>query len=139
MKHISLTLIVCLFACCFGCKSNLPPDLPKLYPCKVTITLDGVPTEGVSVTFSPSDGAKWPAGGTTEPDGTAMLNTNGQYPGVAAGQYKVILYKDSVEVIGETVKESLLIGKDYTSARTTPLDYTMEAQASEVTFDAKSK
>lgn len=139
MKHALSPLSICLVVCFIGCQQDLPSDLPKLYSCKVTVSIDGTPTEGVAVTFSPSDGAKWPAMGTTGPDGSVSLTTNGRFPGVAAGQYKIILYKDSVEVVGETVKETLLIGQSYTSAATTPLEYTMETKASTVEFDAKSR
>ena len=77
--------------------------------------------------------------GTTGPGGLATLSTNGRFPGAAAGQYKVVIYKEEVKVVGEDVFETLLVGRAYTSSVTTPLEYTMEAKAAEVTFEAKSR
>ena len=120
-----------------GCWSNLPKDLPKLYPCKVTVLIGGQPVEGVNVTLSPSDGSKWSAGGKTDATGTVSVNTSGMYPGAAAGEYNVMLYKVDVKIVNEFTppQEFPVIKPEYNTAKTTPLTYTMEAKASETTFD----
>lgn len=95
MKYFSHLLIVLgLFVAIVGCgKSNLPPDLPKLVPCKITVTQEGSPLENAKVFLQPEDGSKWNATGNTNAQGETVLMTHGMYNGVPEGKYKVLISK----------------------------------------------
>lgn len=59
-----------------------------------TVTLDGQPLEGVTVTFIPQDGAesRYSPAASTEADGSFSLSTINKQ-GALAGKYKVVLSK----------------------------------------------
>lgn len=94
MKHIlSVFIVLGLFV---GCnEQKLPPDIPKLSPCKITITQGGSPLAGASVFLEPVDAAnkKWNASGSTDASGTAEMRTQGMYAGAVAGKHKVVVSK----------------------------------------------
>ena len=82
-----------------GCGfQRLPKGMPKLYPCTVKITAGSAPVEGASVTFVPASGenSSYTAGGTTNADGTAVMQVNGRYSGVPLGKYRVTVKKTTV-------------------------------------------
>ena len=78
-----------------GCGgSDLPPDMPKIYPTTITITQDDRPLEGASVVLVPMDPSNtWHAGATTDAAGNAVMLTHTQYNGVVPGKYFVIVSK----------------------------------------------
>lgn len=99
------TWIACLFVT--GCGEKLPPDLPKLHPASVRITLDGVPLKKAIVTLTPDHStpgqSNLPVTGVTDDQGVAVLKTNGRYNGSPAGKYKVCVSK-SAAIEGRTSK-----------------------------------
>lgn len=94
MKNIFLCAFAFVFLVTFGCGSDLPKGMPKLQPVKVTVTYDnGKPLANAMVTFLNTDNTllRWNSTGTTGNDGVATLNTQGSYPGVPMGTYKVVI------------------------------------------------
>jgi hypothetical protein len=65
-------------------------DGPALYPVTGSVSLDGKPVDGASVTFISSDGQ--PVFATTDSSGNYAMLTNGK-PGVPVGEYKVTVSK----------------------------------------------
>lgn len=123
MRHKKiLALILFLVASASACSRKLPADLPKLYSCRVTISAGGSPVEDAMVTFIAED-SKWSAIGTTDSAGAASLQTNGRYPGVAAGQYKVTVQKYHVIPRGEDFapEEISLVDPKYSKSENTIL------------------
>jgi hypothetical protein len=78
-----------------GCgRTNVPPDLPKLVSCQITVQQEGKPLVDASVSLAPQDGSKWNATGSTNERGIAEMFTHGMYRGVAEGKYKVVVSKN---------------------------------------------
>ncbi|MDR1924806.1 MAG: hypothetical protein LBQ66_10570, partial [Planctomycetaceae bacterium] len=100
MKKMLQKMFVILFVpvlCCVGCSGQkLPPDLPKLYSCKITITQGGKPLANANVFLAPANGSKWNASGSTNQQGTVELWTQGMYRGVAEGNFKVVVTKQEI-------------------------------------------
>lgn len=87
---ISLFLSVVSLA---ACSSNDASEIQAI-PVTGTVTLDGEPAEGVSVTFFPADGTSGNGGyGTTGSDGTFTLSNQMSSPGVPEGNYVVLFNK----------------------------------------------
>jgi hypothetical protein len=72
-----------------GCAGD---DGPATYPVTGTVTLNGTPVEGVTVTFVP-DGAGQSAVGITDPSGKYALTTRAKDDGAVVGRYKVTMAK----------------------------------------------
>jgi len=73
-----------------GCRSNAIP----VESVRGTVTLDGVPMEGVSVVFTAKDGLSRPAVGRTDEKGKFEMITGGaSRNGVMAGEYTVTFSK----------------------------------------------
>lgn len=145
MKHTLFYAVVALFCCLYVCGcggQRRPSDLPKLYPCKVTVTYKGAPVEGASITFSPTL-SKWAGNGLTGADGTAMLKTYGYQGGVPAGTYKVRIEKyDQIHVSGSgeeaVYDEKLIFDEKFSNDETTPFEFTVEAKnLNEATFEVE--
>ena len=130
-----------------GCHSNLPKDLPPLYPCTISVTQDGVPLERAVVALqyaegaAPAEGQLWFPRGVTDANGEAVLKANSLYPGAPIGHFKIIVtkfvpgeskygppppeddprYSGWVQkVSGEIPPVFGIIEKQYTEAETTP-------------------
>lgn len=142
-----LVPILFLFAVA-GCKNDLPPGMPRLTKCEIVITSENKPVEGVFVTLIPRQEGleKWPSAGTTDTEGKAKIVTFGQYPGVPAASYKVVLNKvvrqggekdDETTPIAKREKIQIfsLVDKKYTVQETTPLELTVENSAVSQTYD----
>ena len=97
MKKIGLLIstVVIMALQLSGCSTQLKPDgLPKLHPTVLTLTQDGTPLAGASVSlFAENEPATWTIGGTTDESGNVTLMTHGKFPGVPAGKYKVCVFK----------------------------------------------
>ena len=91
--------VIFVVAGCSGEKR--PPDLPKLYPVTLTITMDGQPLEDALVNLYTEDQSisKWTVGSTTNAEGKAVIVTHGQFRGAPEGKFKVCVRK--VELEGE--------------------------------------
>lgn len=86
----------------FGCSDRKPPGLGKLYPVKTIVKFsDGTPVNGASVIFHAvklAGGEKvWSHAATTDTNGTAMIFSDGRYPGVPVGSYSVTVTKIVVD------------------------------------------
>jgi hypothetical protein len=100
MKKIFLFLPMIILLLISGCgTSNLPKDLPRLYPCEITVIQDGKPLEDAIVTLEftdssrPENGQLWFPMGATDSDGKAVVRSNAQYDGAPIGTYKVLVSK----------------------------------------------
>lgn len=83
-----------------GC-SNRPSGMPSLYPCKITVTQDGAPLADARVTMvnisDTETGDAWTPAGMTDSSGVAVMRTNNQYDGAAAGTYRIVVEKIETE------------------------------------------
>jgi hypothetical protein len=101
MKKIVLFFPMIIFLFLFsGCgTSNLPKDLPRLYPCEITVIQDGKPLEDAIVTLEfmdssrPENGQLWFPMGATDSNGKAIVRSNAQYDGAPIGIYKILISK----------------------------------------------
>ena len=79
-----------------GC-SRVPPGFPKTKPCKITVTQDSKPVEGVTVMLAPTEPAgTWTVTGKTNGSGVAAVQTfQGTYAvsGAPPMTYKITLEK----------------------------------------------
>ena len=78
-----------------GCNGpQKPADLPKLYPCKITVIQDGKPLEGAMVFVRPPDGyLRFVIGGKTDAKGVAAIQLDGQWDGIPEGEFFVSISK----------------------------------------------
>ena len=103
MKNTRIYSWICCFtlfaglAACLGCGQKLPPGMPKLNPCTITVRMDGKPVENVTVRLISGEQIHWGCSGITNSSGQAALVTDGKYKGVPAGQYKVLLTRIDTE------------------------------------------
>lgn len=77
-----------------GCGEPRPEGMPELYPCTITVTDGGTVLDDASISLSPVDG-EWAAGAKTDAQGVAVIKTQAEYDGAAAGKYKVGISKMS--------------------------------------------
>jgi hypothetical protein len=148
MKQLIYYTMLSLFL--VGCsRSSVPNDLPKLYPCTITITQDGKPLEKATVELFSSEGqAKYKSVTITNPQGVAIMSTYG-YQGTPIGKYKVVVSKDieddfiygmsstgTKEVTASTLYRT--VEAQYSDAKTTPheIEITGKEKITEATFDA---
>jgi len=146
-----------------GCNSGpaLPPDLPKLSPCVITVTQDGAPLDGAMVSLLSMDGnQQWFPGGRTDASGKVELFTNGRYKGVPHGKYKIVITKTETDpsTLGpapdkdasgydawlrqsaaEVLQSYSSVEKQYAKAETTPLEIDMAGGKVDKTVDVGKK
>ena len=100
MQKFIAILLLSLSVTLFGC-SNRPSGMPALHPCSITVTQDGTPLTDASVVLvniSDTDkGQAWAPMGKTDSSGVAVMRTNAQYNGAAAGKYRIIVEKTETE------------------------------------------
>jgi hypothetical protein len=142
----SLFLLICLVFS--GCqKSNRPADLPKLYPCRITVTQEMSPLEGASITLQAvnSSGKYQVSSGRTDFAGIATIYTYG-VAGVPLGDYKITISKVSTEGgtqkidsfgNGEIVgtKNYQLVDNKFTENDTTPAKITITEKSNDIIID----
>lgn len=98
-----------VFISTLGCGEKLPPGIPRLTPCAITVTMDGKPMPEARVflrTANENAQSDWSGAGITDSSGVAHLKTNGQYKGVPAGKYKVCIRR--IDVTQERGTNSLM-------------------------------
>jgi hypothetical protein len=133
-RPLLLPIAVLLAILVIGCNAKKPGDLPKLYPCTVKIVdKSGTPVEEASVIATRPE-SKWASIGLTDTEGIAIMKTNGIYPGVPVGTYKIIVTKYDVKGTEYKAVETLIFDKSFSEESTTPLQLTMEAKGNDVTF-----
>ncbi|MDR2641689.1 MAG: carboxypeptidase-like regulatory domain-containing protein [Planctomycetaceae bacterium] len=94
-----------------GCgDSSRPKDLPKLYPCVITITQEGKPLENAVVELAATDqnNSKYQSLTLTNAEGKAVMSTYG-FAGTPIGKYKVIVRKN--------IDDDLVYGTNSTGAK----------------------
>lgn len=94
-RTFSLLMLSCLVFV-LGCQSSTPkPDgLPKLQPCRITVTQADKPLEGALVRLErQSPGKNWQIDGMTDANGVATLKTSVHFSGAPEGEYKVLISK----------------------------------------------
>ncbi|MDR3232791.1 MAG: carboxypeptidase-like regulatory domain-containing protein [Planctomycetaceae bacterium] len=137
MRTLTTIILIISVTIITGCRNTSKPvDLPKLYPCTITITQEGVPLAGAMIELLPADGSsvKYRAVTVTGKDGKAAMATY-RHSGVPVGKYKVIVDKDVEE--GD-VKPVIyrLVEKKFSSAETTPYEIEITGKGRvEKTFD----
>jgi hypothetical protein len=135
-----LCVTFCGLSLLTGCKKEppLPADMPKLEPCRITITLADQPLPEAIVALKPAEPTQWHSGGSTNANGSFDVFTNGLYKGVPAGKYKVTVLKEipapppegvSQDELMDPVKSAkyrqpptVVVHKKYNLAETTPLE-----------------
>lgn len=129
----------------FGCKDkSRPADLPdNMTPCKITITQEGVPLAGATVSLKYSTDVKYTTSGTTDESGVAEMKTY-SYAGAQQGTAKVRVSKLVTEGASEAEEygKGGTLGTDfnvvdpkYMSFDTTDLEITITKEKSEASFD----
>ena len=146
-------LLLCsLIFCCTSCFKKLPEGMPDLYSSSVVLTQEGAPLEGATIIAVPLEGSKnWSVAGTTDANGLAVLSTNGKYKGAPAGNYVLLITKNTVETQelpskpGQTEK---LFGSTkfysqvesvYADKEKSPAKITVEKKKNEFKLDAGKK
>ncbi|MDR0391003.1 MAG: hypothetical protein LBH59_03775 [Planctomycetaceae bacterium] len=109
-----------------GCKRLPPPPegLPKLYPCKITVTFGGEAIEGVRISLvSTEPNYKWKSGGSTNKNGVAEMRTSFAYSGVPSGKFTIAFDKieDSFGDTVETMTPMSLIPLKYRPDKSTEI------------------
>jgi len=126
--------------------------MPPLHPTALTLTQEGVPLAGASVTLSPQDASnsQWSLGGSTDSNGVLNVQTQG-FKGAPAGTFKITVSKTETEgtavaagtsdrggakpAAGGGTKSFHLVDKKYRSAGTTDLTLEVKAGRNAQTFD----
>jgi hypothetical protein len=130
MYFYFVPIIVLFLTCCIGCGGVKTPDgMPELFPCEIIVTQEGQPLADAIVTVQSVD-SSWNATGGTDGNGKAVLFTQGKYPGVPAGKYKVIINKTVAEKEPSTFEGKpatveigyYFIEEKYRDAQTSPLE-----------------
>ena len=74
--------------------------MPDLHPLTVKLVYDdGTPVDDASVQLSNTDktlSQRWVSGGKTDNQGSAIIRTHGEFSGIPAGSFKVIVNKEEV-------------------------------------------
>ncbi len=125
-----------------GCGKPKPPDLPTLHPCSITITIKGTPLNGASVDLRAVEKTKWFAGGFSNDKGIAEMFTQAEHPGVAVGEYIVIVSKE----VGEsnrndpeaTAPVTSFVAAKYANKDTSPLRCTVKEGVNQFSFDIEA-
>ena len=93
MQHwnwICSVIVAGLVTCAAGCGG--PAGVPGVVKVSGTVTLDGTPVEGATVTFQPEGDAR-AASGRTDANGVFQLTTLNSGDGALPGNYKVSISK----------------------------------------------
>lgn len=86
------------FVLTLGCSGGSNGNRPPTYPVSGTITLNGKPVDGATVTFEPMEG-KGSAVGSTDAQGKYNLSTFNSGDGAIEGQFKVSISKYLTPVV----------------------------------------
>lgn len=148
VRACALTGITALVAMSPGCGGG-----PRLVPVAGTVTLDGKPLEGATVSFVPAAGSTVSTSGTdvTGPEGNFQMTFKGR-AGLAPGLYTVMISKTEEaapipgrkvpEVFAKAKFEKMLMGATKESIPTQNLNKEVEVPeggAKDFALDFKSK
>lgn len=140
-----------LFACVVSiaaCSSNDASEIQAV-PVTGSVTLNGEPAEGISVTFFPADGTSGNGGyGTTTADGAFELVNQMGSPGVAEGNYVVLFSKMRTpdgqpipkDAMAADVEAINVLPPVYNNMEKSPFRVTVSASGANLeTYELKSK
>jgi hypothetical protein len=92
-----------------GC--GKPANMPKLFPCQITVTDGGTPVGGVRVSMADeSSGESWSINGITDSSGVAKMSTtytNYTASGVPQGMFKIAIDKDPPNLPPQNVTDDM--------------------------------
>ncbi|MDO5554834.1 MAG: hypothetical protein Q4G68_13835 [Planctomycetia bacterium] len=134
---VLLIFTICGTACNTG--PQKPEDFPDLTSCKLKVTQDGSPTEGIFISALRTDRSReWSIFGVTDANGIATMMTQDKFAGVPEGDYILTMTKQESEpsdtsVTGETT--FILLEKKYTNAATSPLRLTVGSEPVKETYE----
>lgn len=134
MKKYLLMISMFVLGGLAGCSGERRPEgFPKLYPCAIRLTQEGIPVAGIKVSLINAELTdRWAVGAASDDSGLAMIRTHG-YSGAPKGRYKILLSKKETEGRGrigddhadqgwEDMKIWSLVAEKYENAGTTPLE-----------------
>lgn len=145
-----LFVIGCLFIGASCNRTPRPDDLPKLYPCVLTVMQEQAPLAGALVNFhSENPSFKWTITGVTDLSGLASMKTHGNFQGVPEGEYIVTISKTEIEqsikpkiggdgtelTPGGAITHYHLVDKQYSDPKTSPLRLTVQGRKIQDSFD----
>ncbi|MEZ6125876.1 MAG: carboxypeptidase-like regulatory domain-containing protein [Planctomycetaceae bacterium] len=90
-RRIGFVLFCTFLAASAGCSG---PDRPPIAAASGTVTLDGVPVEGATISFVPADGGR-PGSGFTDAQGRYTITTFETNDGAKVGEHQVAVIKIS--------------------------------------------
>ena len=143
-------MAICIFFAA-GCG---PSGQVKVYPVKGRVTFEGKPmVGGGGISFVPkTEQAGKSPGGIINPDGTYVLGTYTQADGSMAGDFRVVIFQETVQepkptpdgappaaAAPATVAAADRIPHLYSSDRDSPLTAKVEPKPNEINFDLKRK
>jgi hypothetical protein len=129
-----------------------PSGQVKVYPVKGRVTLEGQPmVGGGAISFVPKTNQAGKApGGIIKPDGTYVLGTYTETDGSMTGEFKVIIFQETVKegtaapdgsrptaAAAVVVPPADRISQVYASDRQSPLSAMVESRPNEINFDLK--
>lgn len=102
---------LCLISLC-GCGGK-PAGYPDTAPVTGTVTLDGAPLEGASISFAPPKGRA--SGGTTDAEGKYELSYIGAVKGAMLGAQRVMISKrvPDLDYVPSARERSALQGEEF--------------------------
>lgn len=138
--------VLCLILLASGCTSQrLPEGMPRLIPLTLSFVQQDKPLAEAVVSLVPEDPeSRWSAGGTTDANGRLLPKTMGRYAGVAPGRYKVVVYKQEIDLTSEKtqLKDKIelhdvyyLVDPRFGDSGTTPLVLDTDQGGKSVSFD----
>jgi hypothetical protein len=112
-------------------------------PVSGTVTIDGKPVAGVTVTFyawNPTS-SKYSnvADGLSDEKGQFQLTTYSRFDGCPAGEYKVTVVRTGKGFYTDEVPMKNLLPEQYTEPKTTPLKVVVKEGANDLNLDVPSK
>lgn len=131
-----------------GCDSSAPSRNPgkTVHPVTVSVTYNGSPVEGARVSFS-STTEQQGASGTTNAEGIAKITTFDPEDGAIAGEHRVKVTKDEIEVLQEAdpndptsqakIRTNHHLPQKYGNVRTSGLTANIAEGENEFTFELK--
>ncbi|MDR3234911.1 MAG: hypothetical protein LBT46_14830 [Planctomycetaceae bacterium] len=125
MRYLTAITLLIVTLMLSGCGRKMPDGMPPLYPCKITVLQDGQPLSAAEVKLYPVErpAKDWSTAGITGQNGVIDLYTNGNYRGVPAGKYKVVVVKETTEDEGANYYYRMnTVDMQYSSSETTPLE-----------------
>ena len=101
MKSVSLLIYPLIISMAAGCGGS-PNDMPELGTVSGTLTLDGKPISGATISFYPLGGGR-SAAGLSDEQGNYSLQYNSSTTGAPVGEHEVTIttYQEGFEYGGE--------------------------------------